>query len=320
MSLSTTTFGWLRDGLGNYAAAKEIESQLFPHGYRKAWYVDTVNGADGGSFDGLSWDQPFKSMGEAFANVGDNDVIFGLGDVREELLAPLGVFGVRIIGGFGGNTRHSTEGGVAVSGNSLSWREPASGATTGGALLTLRQQGWEVHNILFVPKSDATAIRLRRAEDATYPDASHAIINRVRIILGAVGTSKGVEDHGGCSHVTIQNSEFDTLAEAIGHTVGAGIDSPNRYVIRRNWFRGNSDHVDLPCNLTLVEENVFFTDATGKNVDVAGGTTGVNRVLMNWFASDQGDITIANGYEPGTADVWRNYSANTAAHTVGVPS
>lgn len=273
---------------------------------------------------GATPERPFETMQAAFDHIADreesNGILYWLGDIREEVLTPLGVYGWKIVAAHGGRQRHSTEGGVVVPGNSASWREPASGATTGGSLLTLRTQGWEVHGGTFVPKSDASGIRLRRAEDATYPDASHAIISGARIILGSVGTSKGIEDHGGCSHVTVEDCEFDVLAEAIGHTVGAGIDAPNRWVIRRNRFNGNSDHIDLPCNLTLIEDNTFFTDASNVNVGVDAGTSGVNRVLFNRFASTEANITIANGYVPGTSDVWRNYSTTTAAMTVGVPT
>lgn len=318
--LTTTSFGWLRDGIGNLAAAREIESQLLSHGMGDVWYVDTVNGADSGSFDGRSWLQPFATMGKAFANVGDNDVIYARGDIREELLSPLGVFGVKVIGGFGGRPRHSTDGGVAVSGNGCSWREPASGATTGGALLTLRQQGWEVHNILFVPKSDATAVRLRRAEDATYPDGSHAVISGCRFTVGTAATTIGIEDHGGCSHVSVRGCEFEGLADAMEHTTGAGIDAPNLYVIEDNFFTRNTDHIVMPLDQSRILRNVF--DEATTNIDLRAGLEGENFVLENQFANNESDITESDGYfgHANNSDVWRNWAADGDTMIAGVPT
>lgn len=313
MSLSGTSFGWLRDGLGNLAAAREVESQLVAHGRGTVWYVDTVNGADSGSFDGRSWTQPFKTMAHAFTQVASNDVIYVRGDVREEAEAPLGVYGVSIIGGFGGMPRHATDGGTVVDGNGTSWREPASGATTGGALLLLRQQGWEVHNILFVPKSDATALQLKRREDGVDPDASHAIISGCKFIGGATATCLGIEDDGGCHHVLVEHCEFFTLDSAIVNT-STTIANPLRWVIRDNIFMDNDEHIDMPFTESVVKDNVF--DEAVTNVEVDGGAGG-NFVVDNYFADDQADITNGNGYAGHATDIWRNFSGNTAAMTVG---
>lgn len=274
-------------------------------------YVDTVGGSNNNS--GTSgWSDAKATMAAALAIATDNSTIYVVGDVREEVLSPLGVQGCRIVGSAGGNTRHD---------DGVRWREPASGATSGGALLTLREQGWEVSNILFVPKSDGTALRLRRAEDATYPDGSHALIRNCKFIGAAIATNKGIEDHGGSHHNVIEDCEFHTMQFAITHTVGAGIASPLRWTVRGNRFSDCTNFIDLPGNECLVEKNKLFEDASALNIDTSGGTAGKNVVIDNYLATAQASVTVANGYVGHASDShWRNFSNNTAAMTVGIPS
>lgn len=273
-------------------------------------YVDTANGDNENL--GRSANEPKRTMAAAFSVVRDYGRIFVVGDIREELLTPLGVQGVKIIGAAGGNTRHD---------NGVRWREPASNPTSGGALLTIREQGWEVHNILFVPKTDGTAIRLRRAEDATYPDGSHAIIKSCKFIgnvaFGAAGLGCGVEDHGGSHHDRIEQCEFMALANGVKSTAGAGIAAPLRWFVANNIFIDNVSHIALPGNQCIIQNNIL--DEATTNVDTSGATGG-NFVLNNQFSNDQANIAIADGYKGHATDVWRNFSQNTAAMTVGIPA
>ena len=66
MSLSSKTFAYLRDGIGNLIAAREIEGKLAGFG-NKDFFVSSVNGSDTGSFDGRSWQQPFATIDFAVA-------------------------------------------------------------------------------------------------------------------------------------------------------------------------------------------------------------------------------------------------------------
>lgn len=273
--------------------------------YGSVYYVHTSAGS--ASNDGRSWNSPFSTMALALAAVSDNGRIYVIGDVREEVLTPLGVQGVQIIGGAGGNTRHD---------DGVRWREPASGATSGGALLTIREQGWEVHNILFVPKSDGTAVRLRRAEDATYPDGSHTKIVGCKFIGAATATTKGIEDMGGTHHQVIEACEFHTLSSAIVNT-STSIANPLRWTVQDCIFTDNTEHIDMPFTESIVRRNVF--DEATTNVELDGGAGG-NFCVDNYFQQDQANIAIADGYKSTAGDMWRNYSQNTAATTVGVPS
>lgn len=305
MSLSTEASRRLGFAVTSSRYGDEIESHLVGQGVGEVWYVDTVTGAD--TNEGRAWDNAFASMDKALDTVADNDVIFVRGDVREEVEAPLGVQGVRIIGATGGNTRHD---------DGVRWREPSSGATSGGALLLLHEQGWEVHNILFVPKSDATALQLKRREDGVNPDASHAVIRGCKFIGAATATTIGIEDDGGCHHVLVEDCEFNTLNSGIVSSSQV-ISDPLRWVIRGCIFIDNTEHIDAPFTESVVKDNIF--DEATTNVEVDGGAGG-NFVIDNYFQQDQANISVSDGYAGDSTDVWRNFSQNTAAMTVGVPS
>lgn len=269
-------------------------------------FVDTAGGASGNS--GGSFRAAFATMTAALAVVEDHGTIYVVGDVREQLLSPLGVQGVRIISAAGGRTRHD---------DGARWRDPAS-AVASTPLFTIREQGWELHNILFVPPASQTAVRLRRAEDATYPDGSHAVIKGCKFIGNdATPQGVGIESHGGSHHDLIEDCEFMGLVDAIKHTTGAGIASPLRWEIRRSWFATNTNHITLPANQSQIEQNKF--DPATVVINTSGGTEGKNYVVDNHFSDAEADIDNAHGYTGHAADVWRNFSANIAAMYVGVP-
>lgn len=276
----------------------------YPVGSRH-YFVNTVTGVDSGSGTSTS---PYATVAFALTKVADNDVVHIQGDVREEVVAPLGVQGVTLVGNVGGQTRHD---------DGVRWREPASGATTAGALLTLREQGWEVRNILFVPKSDATALRIKRAEDAVNPDGSHCRIVGCKFIGAAVATCKGIEDVGGSHHVLVEACEFMTLANAI-HNTSTAIAVPLRWMIRGNWFNDCTAYITLPGTQCIVAGNYFMSDPSG-NVIVMSAGAGGNMVLKNFFPDTEANITSGNGYDGVAGDIWRNYSTNTAAESVTTP-
>jgi hypothetical protein len=68
MGLTPTSFGYLRDGIGNLAAARELEGQLVGYGQQR-WFVDSGGGSDTGSFDGKTWQQPFATIDHAMNQV-----------------------------------------------------------------------------------------------------------------------------------------------------------------------------------------------------------------------------------------------------------
>lgn len=278
--------------------------------FGQVWFVDTVNGSDG--YQGNNVDRPFSTMERALEVVGDNDVIYFVGKVREQLVAPLGVQGVSIIGAAGGAGRND---------DGAFWTYPASGAVAGKALLELREQGWSTSNFMMTPEPTGGAcLKLHRAEDASYPDASHAVITNMRF-TGAgnvvTGTPIGIEDVGGMHHVTIQGCEFQVLNYGI-YGSSQAIAIPLRNVVKNNLFRLNTNDIDLPSSYSLFEGNRHFKAAT-KTIDIAVGE--YNMVTGNVWADVAADIDPGNGYDGNATDTWTgNLVQNQAAFVFGDPA
>lgn len=271
---------------------------------RAPLYVDTVSGSPNN--DGSSQDKPLSTMAAAFGQVQSNDVIYVRGRIREQLIAPIGKTGVKIIGLVGGSTRHD---------DGVRWDSPASPAAN-TPLLTLRNQGWELHGILFVPATGIAAVRLRREETATFPDASHALIRGCKFVSDA-GTA--IEDYGGCHHVAIVGNEFagsaTTLPKGIDN-VNTSIANPLRWAIVGNTFFEVDEQIDLPATQCLIRGNVM---CAGTIVIDTGGGAGKNRVIGNEFADDEADVSNGNGYTGHADDIWRNHAADQPDATAGVP-
>jgi len=294
-------------------------------------FVDTVRGATGGK--GLSWANPLSTVEGAFDRLDSprffsaeflkNATIHIIGDVREQFDAPDGLYGVKLVGAANGRPRHSTSGGAVVDGNGVSWRESATAENR--SLLRIEGQGYEFHNILFVPESGYAAVRLyRTATDSV--DASHAKFKTCRFSGGGSQVGIGIEDYGGQSHVEVSaDCEFDNLEYGI-YQSNAGIDWANRWLIADNFFRGNKNDIVLNSKMARILRNVFGTvyHATThpKTVDMVGTADGsvANYVLDNYFADAAAAVLISKGYIPATGDIWRNYVADTAAQIVTVPT
>jgi hypothetical protein len=253
-------------------------------------------------------------------------VIYCAGDIRAQVTAPQDVFGVRIIGAVAGRPRHVTDSGVVITGNGCGWREEATAA--GAPLLTLREQGWEVHNIIMIPESGYSAVKLHTTELAAAMDASHFIASNVRFISGGTRVGYGIEDYGGAAHIGVYDCEFTGLEFGYNPT-NVSIRSPQDQVWQRNQFKSNKHDVVGNFMRSLFEENKFHTVYDGTThpntlnlayTADAGLATAKNMVLNNFFADNAADVTIAKGYKPATGDVWRNKVANTAADIVTVPS
>lgn len=283
-------------------------------------FVDTVAGNNG---SGLLWSGAYTTMGAAFANLlarhtataksADNATIYVRGVIAEQISAPLGVSGVRVIGASGGRPRHD---------NGVRWKEAAvAGAAP---LCIVHEQGWEFHDILFVPQATYSAIKLWRAEDAVHPDGSHAIFKGCKFI-GAAQAGIGIEDYGGMHHVLVEDCEFNDLASGIIAT-NVSIAAPLRNVIQNNIFEGNKNDIAFNGSKNIVRGNLFrdVYHATTHPITVnlaytADPATG-NSVVDNLFADISANVTIAKGYKPSTGDNWLNHVAGTAAYIAAVPS
>lgn len=289
------------------------------------FFIDTVHGSDGA--DGNSWTAALKSMTEVLTRVTSDTDIFVRGRLAEHCLAPLGVYGVRIFGAAGGRPRHSTSGGVVLDGNAASWVESAT--STNSPLLELREQGWEVHNMLMVPKSGYGAIKLHREETATYPDASHFVMTGCKIISSGTRVGLGIDDSGASYHILVEDNEFVNLEYAYKAS-GVGIAAPGAHAYRRNRFSGNKNDIYGNFYGSEIYRNIFCTPynaSTHPNtVNLAatadaGSATDANYVIENYFADAEAVIVDqTKGYKSATGDVWRNFATASAAFIVEAPS
>lgn len=277
----------------------------------RTFYVDGQLGSNSNTGRKPGAGGAFATMAKALASVDSYDIISLAGVIKEQCVAPLGVFDVSIIGA-ANRPRQATSDGVPTGGGSC-WLSPAV-PTAATALLELIQQGWLVANILMAPVASSPCIKLTRAEDAVHPDPSHASIIGVRF-AGGGANGIGIEDSGGCHNVSIEDCIFQSLGgTAILGVAGAGIATPlmNRYL--RNFFNQCANNIDIGASHSLFLQNRMIHTTTTKLKIAAGG---YNMVLENTFEDAEADIDNGHGYYGISTDVWRNYSSNTAAMTVG---
>lgn len=279
--------------------------------YGNFWFVNPQTNSPG---DGTSPQTPYTTMAQALLSVADNDVICFIGKVREQLVAPLGVTGVRIIGVAGGNVRDD---------DGAKWYAPAS-PVAGQALIEIREQGWEFHNFLMTPDNTGGAcIKAHRAESATYPDSSHFICRGMRFVGGG-GTPNGIEDVGGNHHYIVDGCEFQSLTKAITCSSTA-IAVPLRNTITNNKFMQNTNDIASSLSYSLIQGNRFFTPGSGSTNKVISTTYnavqgGINQIILNVFNNTEAQIAPTSGYTGAATDVWSNYVTDQAALAVGQPA
>lgn len=322
----------LRIGLGSGSARDELVSTLFgatPFGnvFYLAGSSEDMGASDAN--DGLSADRPIATPAQLQRNISalntqfkSNGVVFVTGDVRGAFVGPLGAYGWKIIGVAGGRPRHTTSSGVVLPGNGAAWREHATAEAL--PLLELREQGWEVHNLLMMPQSGYSAVKLHTEETASYPDGSHAIFSGVRFISPGDQVGYGIEDYGGAAHIGVHGCEFVNLEYAWKQS-NVSIRNPqdhewhyNRFSGCKTDIAGNFDRSDFYRNRHRTAYHAS-THPTTLNLALTGGNGG-NCVREVYFKDNLADVTILKGYKPGTGDDWRTYEPDTAAFDVVVPS
>lgn len=283
--------------------------------YGKANKFLFVNGFSGNdSNSGKSWATAFKTMARAFNFVKSNDVIFLTGRITEQLVAPLGVYDVRIIG-ISNVPRQSTNNG-AQAGYSAYWKYKTSTVATPN--LELIEQGWSIENILFEPTATGTGIQLTRAEDAVHPDPSHALIKGCRF----VGGLNGIVDSGGCFNVRIINNVFQTQTGfSVTAVAGAGIACPTQWNVIGNHFVGMTNGFSVELKNSLVKGNFFTAGGTPNttvvlNVKGLGLAGGNNFVVDNYLQTATANFNSPD-VEGFATDVWNNVSIDGEVGMVG---
>lgn len=250
------------------------------------------------------------------------DTIILCGVLREQASAPRGVHDVTIIGG-ANRVRQATDGGVPTGGGA-SWLPPAVPAA-GTALLSLPFNiGWQFENIEFNPPAavNSPGVLLERSAST---EAGQARFKNC-LFLGGGANQVGIDDQGGNGFVEIEECEFHYLAFAIRlRAIVTGI--PGWWLIKKNRFSHNTNDITMSLHASIIQGNVFQTAGAGgvnkvvstKSQGDGGAGSSENYVIENFFNNLQANIQESNGYSGCATDIWRNYSTDTAAQTVGVP-
>lgn len=291
---------------------------LFPNNGRTHWWVN--GSVHPYNQDGANPTTPFSTMAQAFALCGSGDVIHVLGNVREQLVTPVGVFDVTVIGE-GTRPRHAD----AHTGNNgyytANWRAPASGAVAGQANVRVIQQGWRFVNILFAMQgSTAAAIEIVRNADSgdDERDGSHCSIYGCRFSGDGVGVRFGVA--GTFTeipfNVEIAYNKFNSCTYGL-----RGAIQNNSASIHHNEFQGCTNAITIQAGNTFIYENIingFTASGNSGGIDLTGGQ-GLNIVTKNYLA---GTYSNAGGYKVANAnDEWAgNFNTLAGGITVSDPA
>ena len=279
----------------------------------RAWFVDASAGRDG---TGKSPKSPFLTMQRAFDSVSSGDIIYFVGKVQEQLVTPVQIFDVTVIG-CGNRPRHADSTPSGGSDAAATWAAPAS-PTAATALVRVLQQGWRFVNILFAGSAGCPSIELVRnaASGDDERDASHCEIIGCRF-AGVASTDSAIK-FGATSYTEIVNNvkvmecDFQGCATAIKeHSAGLQY----RCQITNNVFISNTNDIVLGGYFLHVIGNVMSLAPTG--CLVLSGGTGSSQVHGNYLPGTYADGTL---YAPGANDNWNGNYATTVGVTAAVPA
>jgi hypothetical protein len=287
--------------------------------YATYYFVDannfTGNASDGNT--GQSPEEPFTTMSAAFNAVNSGDVITFIGNIREQLDTPEGIFDVTVIGG-SNSPRNADAFTSATTGDTgrtrASWVAPAS-PTASTPLCRVLQQGWRFQNFLFgaAPAATASVVLYRDGGSGDEErDSSHASFYGMRFDSSPMG----IQASGGPAFITVSGCLFArATTTAIANTVGAGIGTNLNWNIVGNRFFSNVNHIVVPTSGANIVGNTFQAHTT-MAIDLNGGVA-TNNISENALS---GTYSIAGGYRgAGAGDQWAgNY--NELSATVGITS
>lgn len=278
----------------------------------RAWFVDANATSNG---NGKSPKSAYSTMAQAFSSVASGDIIYFVGKIQEQLITPVNVFDVTVIG-CGNRPRHADATPVGGSYAAATWAAPAT-PTAATPLVQVIQQGWRFVNILFAGSAGCPSINFVRnaAAGDLERDGSHGEVINCRF-AGVDSTDVGVQ-FGNTSYTEIVNNtlikgcDFQGCATAIAeHSAGLQY----RIQIVGNTFISNTNDIVLGGYFTHIVGNVMSLAPTG--CLVLSGGTGSSQVHGNYLPG-----TYANGtlYAPGTGDNWNGNYASTGV-TAAVPA
>lgn len=277
----------------------------------RIWYLFPQGGGPRGAF---------ATFADLAPQLRSRDLIYLSGVLREQAITPVGVYDVTIVGA-ANQPRQATNGGVPTGGGA-SWLAPTSPVAT-TPLLQVIEQGWDIQNIQFAPVAASDCIRFRRMETATIPDGSHG---RVK---GCYFSTGGAAGHGvnlgECKRIVVEDCQFEALTgaggTAIRRSADGGIANTNYCIIQRNIFTGCANDIILASGTNiLVRDNIFeaAVDGARKFIQVTGANL---FALNNYFRQvATAGYSVANGFEGGATDTWRNWVNDAADAIVANPA
>lgn len=273
-----------------------------------SYYADANNGSNNN--DGRSWQTAKLTIAAAVALMGEGDRLYISGKFREEVVLSNLLGGISIIGADDRLPAHAD----SPWPSGASWMPPAS-PTAATPLLTLRSQGVTLENILFDAPVDAAAVKLERnaLEGNNEYDASHAHIKNCRFTSGLTG----IQNAGGCSFVIVEECRFYDLTDAITCTSTA-VAVPLRWIIRRNEFVNNANHIRSSLSQSIIRENTFGK-FSALSIDPAFNAAqgGDNVIWGNYLAGTYAD----EDYVPGTDNEWAgNFNSLAGGVTADDPA
>jgi hypothetical protein len=237
-------------------------------------------------------DAPVTTMARAFTLCGSGGVISFIGNVREQITAPLGLFDVTIVG-CGNSPRHADAFDGKAGYTAATWR-PEATPVVGTPLLTIQSQGWRLINFLMTTGvSGQPLLKIARNSESGDDeiDGGHASVYGMRFDGAPVGIQVATT-----GFIGVYNSYFRGMTTAAINTVAGGPGSNGFWNIVGNRFMDNATHIIAPLLQSTISQNVFGTCTMG--IDLTNGSlnvVGPGNVLFGNYN---------NLYSPGTNDTW----------------
>lgn len=270
-----------------------------PQSKGRAWFVDASSGVNG---DGKSPATAFSTMQRAFNALASGDVIYFVGKVVEQLVTPVQIFDVTVVG-CGNRPRHADSAPTGGNWAASQWAPPAS-PVAAQATVRVLQQGWRFVNILFTAAdANAGCIELVRnaASGNDERDASHAEILGCRFSGTGIGVKIGATSFTeNVFNALIEGNTFNNMSQAIFATSC----QPNGIQIRGNTMFANTKHITAKLQASFIVNNYigqFTAAASSGGIDLTGGIA-TNVVTLNYLS---GTYSNAGGYvAAGAGDEW----------------
>lgn len=296
--------------VGVSPAYNKIFSMGAKYSQGRAWFVDP---ARGGGRSGRSPSDAFSTMDQAFDSLASGDIIYAIGDIREQLVTPAQVFDVTIVG-CGNRPRNADSTPSGGQYGAITWRAPASGGTAAQATLRIIQQGWSIYNILFnMIDTNAAGIEIVRNAGSgdDERDASHTTVAGCRFAGAGVGIRSGATSFTeNTTNCLIVGNTF--LSNTYGIRQTSGFGGLNWQIEDNRFFTCTNDIVGT-FSATKILRNSMSLAPTG-SIILTGGAG--NMVHGNYLPGTYAAGTL---YAPGTNDNWNGNAASTG-FTAAVPA